>query len=66
MIAHASNGYRLWDQENEKVLVAKDVAFYESKSIQQSVEKEAVSVINIENSQLEFEKCSQSSNNSVV
>lgn len=37
MIGHASNGYRLWDQENEKVLVARDVTFYESKLIKQSV-----------------------------
>lgn len=65
IIGHASNGYRLWDKENEKVLVARDVTFYYSKSIKQSVKKEVVSVINIENSQWEFEKCSQSSNKSV-
>lgn len=47
MIGHASNGYRLWDQENENFLVARDVTFYDSKLIKKSVEKEAVSVINI-------------------
>lgn len=50
MIGHASNGYKLWDQENKKVLVARDVTFYGSKSIKESVKKETVSVINIGNS----------------
>ena len=32
MIGYATNGYRLWDEETKKILIAKDVVFEESQS----------------------------------